>query len=479
MCYWGIAAAMAAAPLAHYYGKVTADDGTPIANVPVTDGTEIVLTSDKGTYALNSNTARYIYLTLPDGYEVPTRGGLPTLYRKVPRDAKGKVRMDFVLKRSKRDNRKHVMIAWADPQIYFDEEIPQLREAALDVKRLLETDYRGVPAYGVVCGDIIGEMQKAKEARYYPRIIDTIGETGIPFFYVMGNHDMDLGGRSNETADSTFTSYFGPTWYSFNRGEVHYVVLYDVFYIAKDWLYIGYLTERQLAWLEQDLKQVPEGRTVVVNMHIPSFSREARKQEWNKEDAGKIVNNRRHLYKLLKPYNTHIFAGHEHYNENYLIDENLYEHVHAAVSNLFWQAPWGMDGVPGGYAVYEFDGGKVSWYFKCLGKDRDYQFKLYPPGSSDSHKESIIANVWNYDPTWKVRWFENGVPRGEMTRYTGYDPDIAHYADLHGKSFKHSFIGAAPTEHLFRAVPQTTDGEIRVEVTDRFGRVYTQILPPR
>ena len=70
------------------------------------------------------------------------------------------------------------------------------------------------------------------------------------------NHDLDLNVRSNEHARTTYKSYYGPTYYSFNRGNVHYVVLDDIFFIAKSYLYVGYLTEQQLQWLEQDLKQV-------------------------------------------------------------------------------------------------------------------------------------------------------------------------------------------------------------------------------
>ena len=45
---------------------------------------------------------------------------------------------------------------------------------------------------------------------------------------------------------------------------------------------------------------------------------------------------------------------------------------------------------------------KVNWYYKCVGRDKDYQFELYPVGASRNKKEAVVANVWNYDPTWKV-----------------------------------------------------------------------------
>ncbi len=85
-----------------------------------------------------------------------------------------------------------------------------------------------------------------------------------------------------------------------------------------------------------------------------------------------------------------------------------------------------------------------------------------------------MANVWNYDPTWKVKWYENGIDRGEMTRFSGYDPAIYEYCDKNSSTFKHKYLGADITEHLFYAVPEMKDSEIRVEVTDHCGNVYTR-----
>ena len=67
-----------------YYGKVLSG-GKGIANVPVTDGTQIVLTDDKGQYSISSTSnAEYIYITLPDGYNIPMKGKVPAFFQKVP-----------------------------------------------------------------------------------------------------------------------------------------------------------------------------------------------------------------------------------------------------------------------------------------------------------------------------------------------------------------------------------------------------------
>ena len=471
---WGLSVSnmQAAVTPVRYYGQVISQ-GKGIANVPVTDGTQIVLTDKHGKYSMISTSAvEYIYITLPDGYEVPMQDKVPAFFQKVPNEPSKKVRMDFKLTPSSESNKKHILVVWADPQVYFDEEIPQVQQASQDVKDLLTTTYPGLPAYGIVCGDIIGDINK--KPSYFSPMINAISETKIPFFYVIGNHDLDLNVRSNEHARTTYQSYFGPTYYSFNRGDVHYIVLDDIFFIAKSYLYVGYLTEQHLQWLEQDLKQVTPGSTVVVATHIPTYSREARRKEWGKESTMKVLNNRSHLYELLKPYNTHIMSGHEHYNENYVLADNLYEHVHAPLSTLFWQAPWACDGTPGGYAVYEFDGGNVSWYYKSVGKDRNYQFELYPVGASRDKKDAIVANVWNYDSTWKVQWYENGIDRGEMTRFSGYDPAIYDYCDKNSSTFKHKYLGADITEHLFYAIPQIEGSDIRIVVTDHCRKVYTR-----
>ena len=167
-----------------YYGKVLSG-GKGIANVPVTDGTQIVLTDDKGRYSISSTSnAEYIYITLPDGYNIPMKGKVPAFFQKVPAQPSKKVHFDFELTPSSTDNKKHVLVVWADPQVYFDEEMPQVQQASKDVKELLATNYQGIPAYGIVCGDIIGDINK--KPSYFTPMIDAIAETEIPFFYVIG-----------------------------------------------------------------------------------------------------------------------------------------------------------------------------------------------------------------------------------------------------------------------------------------------------
>ena len=97
-------------------------------------------------------------------------------------------------------------------------------------------------------------------------------------------------------------------------------------------------------------------------------------------------------------------------------------------------------------------------------------------GKNPDKENAIVANVWNYDDTWKVKWFENGIDRGEMIRYTGYDPNIYNYCAENKSKFKHKYLGAGQTEHLFYAIPLISGSDIKVCVTDHCGNTYTREL---
>lgn len=182
---------------------------------------------------------------------------------------------------------------------------------------------------------------------------------------------------------------FGPTYYSFDRGRVHYVVLDNVFCLSRG--YVGYIEESQLEWLERDLALVEPGSTVIVFMHIPTFSREARAGNSSKEESNRMTANRNALYR---------------------ISDSLLEHVHPPLSGLFWQSPWSSDGVPWGYMVYEIDGDDVTWYYKPVDKGPEMQFSAFPVGEDPLNPACVVVNVWNWDPDWKVCWYEDGVFRG-------------------------------------------------------------------
>lgn len=452
-------------------GKVTDENGKGIARVPVTDGTRVVLTNAKGAFRFFADPdAVFIYLTLPAGYQVPQERGVARFYKRIE-PHQGKFRCRFRLQRLQQSDTRHYTILWADPQINTPAQASRLVSvSAADTREHARELMQKGPVTGIAAGDIFWD-----NPAMIPHYQEAVAVSGIPFFQVLGNHDMDLHVRSDEASDSTFRQHFGPTWYSFNRGQAHYVVLDNVFYYSKGYNYIGYITEKQLQWLAQDLATVPAGAPVFVSMHIPGYTHEKRRYQRKEDNLGNVTANRQALYNLLKPFNAHLLTGHSHYNEN-VQDDQVYEHITAALCGAWWAAPVCDDGTPAGYGVYEVDGFNVKWYYKTVGKPPSHQMRVYAPGAFLERPEYIGVNVWNWDAEWKVEWFEDGKPMGPMTQATGFDALARELMEGPEKPGTYAWIEPRLTDHLFFAKPSSQAREVTIEVHDRFGNRFQETI---
>jgi len=449
-------------------GKVKDQSGKGIAGVMVTDGTNCIQTDVKGNYRLQStNEAIFVYITVPSGYEIPAENYIAKFYHKI-KAVKGSYTVDFVLDKMKRSDKKHYAIVWADPQINNKEQADLMHRLVVpDTKNYATELSKDGPVVGIAAGDIAWDAPAI-----IPEYKKAVKDAGVPFFQVLGNHDMDIHTRSDETSDRTFKESFGPSWYSFNRGNAHYVVLDNVFYYSNGYNYIGYITEKQFKWLEQDLAAVKPGSLVFVSMHISAYTQEKKRYNAKEDNPGNITFNRKYLYELLKPFKAHLLTGHTHYNENH-IEDGVYEHIHASVCAAWWTVPVCDDGTPGGYGVYEIDGDELKWHYKSIGKPKEFQMKVYGRGSYKDKPQAVSVNIWNWDKEWKVEWFQDGKLMGEMQQFIGFDPDAVKYMSDESKTGKYSWIKPRLTEHLFFANPAEGSKEIKITVTDRFGQQYT------
>jgi hypothetical protein len=450
-------------------GKVSAN-GKGLKGVPVTDGCSVVQTTENGTYELLSNRTReFVYITLPAGYAIPTNAeGTARFYQPIPAGAKGELTAHFELKPSPVREDKHVLLVLADPQIQNRYEADKfLGETVPDVRTLVKS-YGDRPVFGVGCGDLVFD-----QFELFADYQKAVAGMGVPFFQVLGNHDMDTEGvRSDELSARTFKRLFGPAYYSFNRGEVHYVVLEDVFFIGKNHQYIGYLSEEQLSWLEQDLALVEKGKTVIVNLHIPVFTGAARRSK-EAESLGGSVANRHALYRLLEPFKAHIMSGHTHFNEK-VTEGGVTEHVHGTVCGAWWSGPICYDGTPNGYGVYEVSGSTVEWYYKSTGLDRNHQLRLYLPGANPNKADELTVNVWNADTGWKLGWYEDGIRKGALRQETGLDPLSVELHTGTEKPERRPWVEPQLTDHLYFAKLSEGVKKVTVEAIDRFGKTYSE-----
>ncbi|RZL12429.1 MAG: metallophosphoesterase, partial [Pedobacter sp.] len=81
-------------------------------------------------------------------------------------------------------------------------------------------------------------------------------------------------------------------------------------------------------------------------------------------------------------------------------------------------------------------------------------------------------NVWNHDPNWKVEYFLDGKPMGEMEQQKGYDPLSVTLYKGDKLPLGRTFPEPRMTEHLFIAHFAPTVKKVKVIATDRFGEKF-------
>lgn len=438
--------------------------GTGLPRVPVTDGVQVVDTAADGTFELVTVPEQgFVRITLPSGYRIPLNSpGTARFYQPLTRSSEQSA--VFELEPDPVPHDDHTLLLLGDIQTqdaaevgwFLSQSVPDLRGTVLS----LGDEH----AFGISCGDIMFD-----NLQFYPDYERGVGEIGIPFFQVIGNHDLDMDSPTDHGSIETFASHFGPGHYSFNRGAVHYVVLDDVFWYGRG--YLGYLDAATLRWLEQDLARVEPGSPVIVATHIPALGSQHLRLGEESPSTRLAITNREALYRLLEPFNAHILTGHTHECEH-VFEHGTHEHVTGAVCGAWWSGPICHDGTPNGYCVYTIRGEQVSWRYKATGHDPDYQMRLHRTGSDPSAPGELLANIWNWDPEWTVRWFADGEPRGQMERRRGLDPLSAELHSGPDLPERRDWVEPVPVDHMFRAALTGEEREVVVEATDRFGRVF-------
>jgi len=430
-------------------GKVM-DKNTGVANVVISDGFSVVKTDAKGQYSIDLNEkASNLFMSTPSGYEFKTNANIAKQYEVLG----AKNEYDFVLTSLKKNDVKHNFIIWADPQVRTKDDVQQMMETSVpDTIATIKALGPDALVHGICVGDLAWDFLE-----YFEDYNKAVAMMGIPFFQALGNHDMNYREGGDDTSDRTFKEFFGPTYYSFNRGKAHYVVMDDVRYLGVERTYDGHISETQLSWLAKDLEHVKKEDLLVINLHIPVHN---------------SIKNKEELYKRLEGFtNVHIMSGHTHYNVNKITD-NIFEHNHGAVCGAWWAGDICSDGTPRGYGVYEVDGNDLKWFYKPTGLSKAHQISLTL--DTLTNQKRLLANVWNWDPQWKIEYELDGKNMGSLEQQTGSDPQAVKL-NAKGKPAKgRAFTKPTQTEHLFMAHFKPEVKQVKVIATDRFGNKYTQ-----
>ena len=441
-------------------GRIT-DGANPIEGVVVSDGYSVVDTDKNGIYQMRaSRKANFVYISIPADCEIPVdENGCPLHYQSIELQTNKVLRKDFSLKKIE-VQKNFRLLAFADVQIDTEAHIVRLEKEIPSIVNYVE-QLKDQPIYGISLGDLGWDNMDI-----YSTYKKYIGQLNIPFFSVIGNHDHNENIIDQDmNADYEFKEAFGPTYYSYNIGNCHFVVLDDVLYKNRK-KYDATITNDQFKWLKKDLSYVDKNKLIIIAVHIPIERRNSNNALTNKDD----------LYKILDGFNNvRILSGHSHnnYTTNHLNAPHIEENTLGAISGSLWYKDTSIcnDGSPSGYAIYEIEDNKIkNWYYKGIHTSKDYQIQLYKPGSdiSGRYPNDVLINIFTWHDNWKrVELYEDGKWIKSLTSNVKIMDPMA-YSALDGDLDRIE----KNNDHMFRYTPSNEWSTIEIKTEDAYGNKY-------
>lgn len=503
------------------YGIVSSA-GVGVENVVVSDGAEVTVTNEKGIYQLKSAKKwGYVFISVPSGYEVPSVGVLPQFHRALKNSADVVERADFKLEKvDGQDSYKIFMLG----DMHLANRTGDLGQFAQFTSDLTDymTRHKGEKMYALTLGDMTWDLYWYSNSYYFPQYLNTVNSQikNLQIFHTMGNHDNDFQTRSDYDAAVKYVDQICPTYYSFNIGKVHYVVMDDIDCSSYDGStsrnYVKSLSAEQLDWLAKDLSHVDKTTPVVVAMHAQVF--------YPTTSGFKIdhdpVNTQR-LFDILDGYTVRFVTGHTHKLFNVTPDapivdgHNFREYNSGSVCASWW---WsgnltpgihiGTDGTPGGYGIWDVTGTDFQCLYKSTGWPEEYQFRSYdlnnvhfsmadvplmPSDISASVKNAymqyvnaypqnndneVLINIWNWNSDWTLSVVDEKRKTLPYTEVWAYDP--LHIAALSVKRFNNAGLKSTPSfitdkfTHFFKVKADDADTDLVITVKDEFGNEWTE-----
>ena len=439
-------------------------DEPGIANIRVSNGREVTLTDSQGNYTLPVDGSTLIFPVKPAEYAYGSQS-VPAFSLCRAGDEK----CNFPLKRQK-IRTQFTMLALGDPQIRGENPLRCFREDILDELLGQQADF------GIVLGDVADNDLSV----YEPYKI-LVGQLPFPLYHVFGNHDADRDAKDFVGSSRTFTRYLGPDYYSFDEGEVHFIVLNNVYYGLTNSQaevrepYAGGLSEREFEWLVNDLKYVASEKLVVLLSHIPFVKEHCNKKHI--ERLFEILKGRKHL--LAISGHLHETAHNSFGPESGWYGVSSFRNITVgATCGAWWTKPLderglpvatSMDGTPNGYFRFRFDGNRYSYHFVPANHREDFQMRIIWDG------ETLYANIFSASPDTRVS-LEIGGYTVEMTHSVEPDPFIKKTLGLRS-NFDDWTPRQKATSHLWKtALPANLPAGVyraTLHGTDSDGKQYT------
>ena len=475
---------------------VFGENDQPFSNARVSDGKTITTTDTKGIWRLPKSDPAIYFVIKPTGYRSPLSDEkLPQFYYVHKPNGSPKLKfagsqptgplpgsIDFPLYQSEEAEEFKILL-FGDPQPRNHQEVDYI---AHDVVADLIGDRSAT--FGVTLGDIAFDNLDT-----FKTLNQAIAMIGIPWHNVIGNNDINLDARDRENVNETFEATYGPTYYSFDYGQVHFVVLDNI-----DWgkvngrqRYIPNFGERQLEFLKNDLDGIPESQMVVLLMHVPIMECRDHQKLFRlieKRPLCVSVSAHRHVHH-------HFFLGKE---DGWQGEKEHHHIVNVTVSGAWWSGAKNdrgiphttmPDGAPNGYSIMSFEDGRYLMDFKGAGLPASEQMLVQLPDSvKQGDATDFWVNVYNGSSKSKVEFTIDSSPDWKpIEQEVAFDPNYVRMREKESKitpqiepalkkpgKCSHLWKGKLPTDlkpgtHLLRI--KTTDMHDRVFYGQRSFRV--------
>ena len=330
-------------------------EGKPLNNVLVSDGRRVTRTNDRGEYQLpvGPDSGRFVFVTTPRGW------WSNAFHVRVEKAAKTG-RANFALSPIDQSDQFDFVFACdlSSPKPWA---VPKLKASIREINQLEPT-----PAFMLVQGDLW--LHGAEWRRMHEKYLECLTLLKVPVRHGRGNHEQR----------EPYEQVFGPTYYSFDWGKVHFIVLDGNRPIPGGSNFYGLVDGSELAWLKADLAAQPKDKPIIVGVHIPIVSTyPARRTDLKREEAPfwQLPNDRL-LTKLFAQHAVKlVLQGHMHENERITVGGVEYV-ASISMSGTWWQNRTvdgferGVDGCPRGYRIVSVDGTKVTHRYRSSCESR-------------------------------------------------------------------------------------------------------------
>ena len=389
----------------------TAEKG--VQGVFVSNGSAIVETDANGFYELETSDNSVVFVLKPKGWTTRmTQNNIPQFFTTVSAEGAGGTEydglqptgewpesIDFALYPQEESDQFRVLV-FGDTQPRTIEEVNYIAHDS--VQEVIGVD----AAFGTTLGDLVFD-----NLNLFEPLNHVIGQIGIPWRHVMGNHDIDFSADTNWDARGAYLRTYGPSWYAFTYGNTHFMVVDNIRWITEedDRYYRTGLGEDQLVFIENFLERVPDDELVVFMTHIP----------WVDSTPWADENEKLELFRQMADHeNTITFAAHTHRHYHRFIgqedgffgDEKHHMVSMATVCGSWWTGAhdeYGIphslmrDGTPTGYGYLDIDDNDWEFTFKAARRPAGFQMHVSAPDEipvEELDQTEIFANVFNALP---------------------------------------------------------------------------------